>query len=226
MATRLYFGQTAATVSPAFDASWGTTAAATRFTMNHIKGTSAITEGTEIAMASGSHGLDRQYISHPLEAGSLTSSTLKVQLMCRQFGGGGIEHLLGTVYVVSGDGDTKGDIHFGFATYGLQTAYIINATHRNKTGWDGDLGGNVTINEGDRLVIELGHFCNEFDADPSAAAKWGEDGTDLPEDETQTTDGAGWVEFSDDLTFLPLAVAAAGTNIAAIRKALNRRNRR
>lgn len=187
--------------------------------MNHTKGSSSFAAGTTIAVTSGSHGLDRQYISHPLEAGGLTSNSVKVQLMCIQ-GNVGIEYLLGTVYVVSNDGTTKGDVHFSFSNWGPSGAYS-SAEYRNKTGWDGDVGGNCTIDEGDRLVVELGHFCSAFDLTASASAKWGENAADLPENETQTTDGAGWIELSNDLTFLPLT--SVTNNIAAVKQALKRR---
>jgi hypothetical protein len=209
MATRLYFpASDAAAVSPAFNAGWDYVSEALRRKLADTKGSSAITAGTQIGpWTPGDFALDRQYVSTRLAAGIVFTAgvtTYKGQLMTREFNNSdnanSIRH---NIKIVSEDGSTvRVELTGGgIAGSSSTTEFINNATHRNKQIKDATIvGDSYTTVLGDRLVIELG-YSDSSGSTPEASAKWGENATDLPENETQTTDGAGWIEFSNTITF-------------------------
>jgi hypothetical protein len=197
MATRFYFpASTAADVSPSVDAGWNYVSEAVRRELVKYKGASAITVGTRIGIwTAGNYALDRQYVSNPIAAQTI-SGTFKMQLMTREYNAANdVVAILLCVKVVSGDGNTVRGTLLSLNNYGSILEFINAASHRNKTGADGDALTQVVAQDGDRIVVEIG-YTDAFGTDPEANAKWGENATDLPENETQTTNGAGWVEFS------------------------------
>jgi hypothetical protein len=209
MPTRLYFPlDTASPVNPGFNSGWEYVSEALRRKLADTKGSSAITVGSQIGpWTPGQDALDRQYVSTRLNAGIVFTAgvtTYKGQLMTREYNNGdnvtGIRHC---VKIVSEDGST---VRVELTGGGLPTSssageFINNATHRNKQIKDATVvTDSYTTVLGDRLVIELG-YNDTSGATPEASAKWGENATDLPENETQTTDGAGWIEFSNTITF-------------------------
>lgn len=215
-ANRLYFpASEAADVSPAFDSGFTSTASAVRRKLAHVKGTSAIAVGSTISLPTATdYGLDRQYVSSPLKAQTiLGTTTLKMQLMVREFAASDdVDYVVTTVRVVSNDGSTVKAHLLNFAGYGtVGTEFINAASCRNSICivgvWDissnGSYGGgDYTVDEGDRLVVDIGYGCSTgIGTTPQAAAKWGENASDLPEDDSQTTDGAGWIEFSQAIEF-------------------------
>lgn len=209
MATRLYFPATEpSAVTPAFYTGGGTydTSEAVRRKLADVKGSSAITVGTQIGPFSGDAGLDRQYVSTRMAAGITFQNgvtTVKGQLMCREYANtDNVNQLHFTVRIFSEDGLT---LLVSYTTLTSVVAeYINNATHRNKSISSTALSGgsDYTTAAGDRLVIDIAHRTTVGGTTPEASAKYGEDATDLPENETQTTDGAGWIEFSNTITFL------------------------
>jgi hypothetical protein len=126
----------------------------------------------------------------------------KCNLMVREFAtADNVDRLLVGVRVVSEDGNTVRAV-LRVPISGNPTEFINNATHRNQrcsTTFIGLATGYTTV-LGDRLVVEIGYQDNSGTS-PEASAKWGENATDLPENDTQTTDGAGWIEFTDNITF-------------------------
>jgi hypothetical protein len=209
MATRLYFpASDAAAVTPGFHADWTYTSEALRRRLAHVKGSSAITAGTQIGpWTPAQKALDRQYISTRMAAGvTFTISpggSYKCNLMVREFAtADNVDRLLVGVRVVSEDGNTVRAV-LRVPISGNPTEFINNATHRNQrcsTTFIGLATGYTTV-LGDRLVVEIGYQDNSGTS-PEASAKWGENATDLPENDTQTTDGAGWIEFTDNITFV------------------------
>lgn len=202
MPTRFYFpADTAADVSPAYDAGWNYAAEALRRALANVKGSSAITTGTQVGpWTSGNKALDRQYVSNKLAAQRI-SGTCKMQLMVREYADtDNVAAIYLCVKVVSEDGSTVRGTLLSLNYYAGISEFINNATHRNKKGADGDAMSDVDALDGDRIVVEIG-YSDAAGAAPEASAKWGENASDLPEDEIQTTDGAGWIEFSGDLSF-------------------------
>lgn len=216
MSTRFYFPvSTAADVSPAFDSGWNYTSEAVRRRLEDVKGTSDITVGTQIGpWTAGNYALDRQYVSDPLAAQSI-SGTVKMQLMTREYDDtDNVGALLTCIKVVSNDGSTVRGTLLSLGNYGPASEFINDPSHRNKTGADGDSLTAVSAQSGDRLVVEIGYTDGSLGITPEASAKWGERATDLPENETQTTDGTGWIEFSADIQMRDQDITGAG-NIAS-----------
>jgi hypothetical protein len=206
---RFYFpASTAAAVSPAFDANWTFTSEAARFKLADTKGSSAITTGTQIGpWTSGQIPLDRQYVSTRMDAGvvfTAASSAFQSQIMTREYAtNDDITTWVMIIRVVSEDAATVRATLYA-NTNATGTEYINNATHRNQ-GYPATLmTGSYTTVSGDRLVIEMGFADDGAATTPEASAKWGENATDLPIDNTQTTDGAGWIDIqtSAGITFI------------------------
>lgn len=207
MATRFWFPlTTAAEVSPAFDAAWTFTSDpdTVRRKLAIAKGVSAITAGGQIgAWTPGQIALSRQYVSAPLEEGIVFSSgvtTVAMQLMCREVGtGSNIDRSYLGVRIVSEDGVTVQTTLLVVANYFANVEFGNLASQRNATFADGDtVSASYTTVAGDRLVVEIG-FTDTIGTTPAGNSKYGENATDLPVDETQVTDGAGWIEFSNTI---------------------------
>lgn len=225
MATRWWFPlTTAAEVSPAFDAAWTftTDTDTVRRKLAFTKAASAITAGGQIgAWTPGLIALSRQYVSAPLEAGIVFTSgvtTVTMQLMCREVGtGSNIDRSHLGVRIVSEDGVTVRATLLVVANYFANVEFGNLASQRNATFADGDtVGASYTTVDGDRLVVEIG-FTDTAGTTPAGNSKYGENATDLPVDETQVTDGAGWIEFSNTITLssgVPNALTLLGVGSA------------
>jgi hypothetical protein len=207
MATRLYFpASDAAAVTPGFHADWTYTSQALRRKLADTKGSSAITIGSRIGpWTPGQKALDRQYVSTRMNAGIAFNTPVDgfgCQLMVREYAtADNVDKLLVGVRIVSEDGNTvRATLRVPFA--GNNVEFINNATHRNNrcSTTNINFATSYTTVLGDRLVIEIG-FQDNSGASPEASAKWGENATDLPVNDTQTTDGAGWIEFTTNITF-------------------------
>ncbi len=206
MATRFYFpASEAAAATPNFDGGWNYTSEALRRRLAKPKGSSAIAAGTQIgAWTAGQTpehmALDRQYISDPIVGGTI-SGTAKGQLMVREHNNGdNVDKLICKAWVMKPDGTSRGTL-LAIAHYGTAGEFINNVSMRNCIIANGDGLSSVDAIDGDRIVLEIG-YQGTGTATPEASAKWGENATDLPENQTQTTDGAGWFEFSGTITIL------------------------
>lgn len=203
MATRLYFPlDAAAQVTVTFSSGWTNTSSATRRKLAITKGTSAITFGPLETWTAGDLALDRQYISPPMDAGIVfTGATVKLQLMSRENALADNVTSQVRLKIVNRAGNILQHALFSVSQQGPATEFTDAASGRNKAYIDGDtVAGTYTTVQGDRLVVEIG-YDDAAGTTPMAQSKWGENATDLPENETQTTDGAGWVEFSNTIVF-------------------------
>src|SRR5678815_4024311 len=111
MATRFYFPlSTTTNIAPTPDAFWDYISEVTRGELAIVKGTSAITVGTQIGpWTSNTQALDRQYISQPLVIGTVftTAQTVRGQLMVREYAGtDNVIDVFMRVRIVSYDGNT------------------------------------------------------------------------------------------------------------------------
>jgi hypothetical protein len=204
MATRFYFpATTVADVNPAPGAWNYITEAVFRY-LAKTKGASPITLGTQVGpwtATAGQKALDRVYVSDPLSPQTI-SGTVKMQLMTREYATtDNVDQINLLIKVVSGNGATLRGTLLALGNYASTAEFINNATHRNKKGADGDALSSVVCQEHDRIVVEIGYCNSTAGTTPEASAKFGENAADLPENETQTTDGAGWIEFSGDIAF-------------------------
>ena len=209
MVTRLYFpGTEPSAVNPAFDAGWEDNTEGVRRRLEDVKGADAIAAGSTITLLEDvvRDELDRQYVSDPMDAGNVFTSavtTVQMQLMVREFAvTDNVDRGILGVRIVSEDGLTVRATLLAVANYGPTLEFINNATMRNKTFADGDtVTATYTTVAGDRIVVEVGYSSSVANATPQAAAKYGQNAADLPVNETQTADGAGWIEFSNDIIF-------------------------
>lgn len=220
MATRLYFPATATPpngLTPAY-AGWNYTAEASRGSFNVTKGSSTLAIGTQIGAwtaTAGQTALDRQYISPKLKAQTI-SGTFKGQIMVREFATtDNVDQLYVCVKVVSGDGTTIRSTLYALGNATTTAEFINNATCRNKGIADGDSLSSYACADGDRLVVEIGYRNSTGATTPEAQAKWGESASDLPENETQTTDGSPWIEFSHNFEWLAIQTLGDTSEVSA-----------
>lgn len=206
--SRLYLPSTgAAAVSPAFDTEWELTTSATRLAAVTTRISSA-----QATVYSGSiatqfdDGLCVQFVSAPIAAGPI-AGTLKGQLRASRTGsGGGASGGLRAqivVRVVSNDGSTfRGTLYAGDLdvtnTTDPTSEFAGTATNRAFPRGGAVALSPVSAQTNDRIVIELGARRHGGDATPILTVG-DNSGTDLPEDETTTTAGNPWIEFSVDV---------------------------
>lgn len=208
---RLYFpAATAAPVGVSPDAGWNYTSERLERSFALIKGTSAIAIGTQVGpwtATAGQTALDRTYVSPPLAAQEI-SGTVSMQLMVREYAGtDNVDQVRLVIKVVSNDGGTvRATLYSG---NGSTTAeFVNNVTHRNFTAANALALSSYTCVAGDRLAVEIGYRNSTAGTTPEASAKWGENAAVLPVNNTQTTDGAPWIDFSNGLEFAALTGTA------------------
>jgi hypothetical protein len=218
MATRFYFPASApqATFTPSPDAGWNYTTEFARHDLARTKGTSAITQGVQLgpwANTAGQRALDRQWISPPLAAQTI-SGTFSSALMVREYAtSDNVDQVVTSIRVVASDGTTVRGTLKAIGSSGTTLELISNVSHRCHNVANAAAISSLAVQDGDRLVIEIGYANSTAATTPEASAKWGENAADLPaNNNAQTTNGAGWIEFSANLTF---AVAIAGSSDGA-----------
>lgn len=206
MVTRFYFPlSTGSPMSPTQDGGWNYTSELTRGWLAHVKGSSAITIGTQVGpwtATAGQKAVDRIFVSDPLFGDQTISGTCKGYLMVREYATtDNADQILIKLYVLQPDGSTIRGTCLTLGSYGPTAEFINNVTHRNKAMANGDTITSVNAISGDRIVLEIGYSNSTAGTTPEASAKWGENATDCAENETGTTDAAGWFELSATLTF-------------------------
>ncbi len=209
MATRWYFPATASNTSgltPSFDAGWNYNSEAARADFAKTKGSSAIAAGTLIGAwtaTAGQTALDRQFISAPLAAQTI-SGTFSLMLMTREGAGtDNVDRIITGLYVVNSSG-TKVATLKTIGNSGTTLEFVANATHRTHTGANAAALTSYSCALGDRIVAEIGYSNSGSATTPEASAKWGENATDATlADNATTADRAGWIEFSANLAYAP-----------------------
>lgn len=200
--TRFYLPSTgAAAVSPAYG-SW-TDVPNSRLALVRTKISSAMTNKSASA-GTGTRGA-RQYVSEPLAAQTI-SGTVKCYIRCLELDvdDNCTSRLL--IRVCNNAGTAYTGTLLSLAHYGTSTEF--SASLRNIAFANGDTLSSLAINEGDRLVVELGN--NNAGGDNTTSLEFGDNsGTDLGENETETTANNPWIEFSADLFLLAQSVTDA-----------------
>lgn len=221
MATRFYFPDTtAAEVTPVDNGAWIDTNEAVDRKLEREKTDTALAEGTEIDWQTVTTGteraLDRRYVSEPIMAAQTISGYAKMQLLAHRGASDRNERPCIEIYVVTEDGSTVRGTLLAIGKRGSATD-LNTSTYRNAS-WAIQGPANLTpvaIQEGDRLVVAIGY-------EPIAAlgltcigrAKYGDPVAlaDLAENQVDTADAVGWIEFSGDIDFEGNTLtAAAGT---------------
>src|SRR3990167_2958720 len=206
MATRLYFPSTGtAPLTPAIDSVWDAYGEMSRRPMNKDRGTSASAVGTQVSWtAASAAALDRQYIGPAMAAGNVfASATLIGQLMVREYNNGdNTQYLYCGIRICNSTGTIRTTL-VTTATHTTLAEFINNASHRNARIFDGDAipsSATYSTANGDRLVVEIGYGDNAG-ASTEGSGKWGEDGSDLPLNNTQTAYGNPWLQFSNNIVW-------------------------
>lgn len=206
MPTRFYFpGASAGTpgVSPAYDSEWEHTSSAARRKLSSTK-ISSVNDTSYISETSSSSPYDilfRQYISEPLAAQTI-SGTVKGQWRVREDLAAADMCRALVIKVVSGDGGTVRGTLLSHFPGSLTSEYATSLTNR-KFPPETTLT-EVTAQAGDLLVIEIGTRAFNASTTPYYSYWHNMDDTsvsDLPEDETTTTNLCNWIEFSQTLQF-------------------------
>lgn len=198
-ATRFYFPlNTVAPVSPTTLGTWNDTSQATYRKLETFKVGTTTGYGSLINNGAGISTVDRVYVSDPLRAQTLSLTTVKMQLQSLSTVGGNDTISQLNIRTVNNDGTALREELLATNDYGGGTFFFTS--QRNKTYADGDsLKSTITIEDGDRLVIVIGYYGATVDL-VDAKSRYGNPASiisDLPEDETQTASGVGWIEFSN-----------------------------
>lgn len=208
MSTYLYFTSAALPnkMAPAYSGMWVTTANASRRVLTPTKTKDAITIGTTINGSGNAFisYLDRQYITPGLNGTQVISGFVSGQLMVRMFAAtDAVDRVLMCARVFSNDGSVVRGTLLPSGNYGVTSTFLNNATCRNfiiASGATASMNA-VTGQDGDRIVFEIGYTNSTAGTTPQAAAKWGANAPLLPQNITQTTDGAGWLLLFPNLKF-------------------------
>ena len=216
MASRFYLPSSgAATVNPAFDATWELTSDADRLRMATAKQNTSYQTRQLVAYSPAlSDTLWRQYVSDPLNAGSISGTVkgilqakaqwgtwfpMKTQIVIRVVSNNGL--------IVRGTLLSSGTGHGSDYSMSTRNGYAPPSATAIAT---------IVAQQSDRIVIEIGVRVISLGIFSSyAQQKYGDptSGADLAENETDTAEGVPWIEFSQTLSFEtggapPPAVAA------------------
>ena len=198
MATRYYLPSTGASdVNPAFDAGWAETADADRRQMVLTKISSADTAKSVTTLSVAETELVRQYVGPTLGPQTI-SGTVKCQVRALEGGIGSADAICRLMLkIVSNDGSTVRGNLLALEDYGSGLEWALGSA-TNRSFSLGPAIASVTTQNGDRAVLELG--CFHAAVALTVTLNFSDDnGTDLPEDETETAAFNPWLEFSQTL---------------------------
>jgi hypothetical protein len=200
----------AAAISPTPDAAWEHTTRVLRRQLHPARGRSRMHDGSGIfggfsarddlsysGISSGDDLLWYQFISPPLAAQTI-SGTVKGQLRVAEGSTSDDERAQVVIRVVSGDGTTVRGTLLGPDTGALSSEFGTSATNRRFPRGGAQTMTSVAAQAGDRIVVEIGcrHHGTTTSSNPLAVVGDAA-ASDLPEDETTTSNSNGWIEFSN-----------------------------
>lgn len=217
MATRFYLPSTgAAAVSPAYSGSWDdTTHAGSRLKCVVDKISSSM---TNVDISGDGDNTDKDYliqqwVSDPIAEQTISAQTVKLQIRAFEDSSSNNQYIALTVRVCVNDGSSYRGTILALSrddtelTPSLLTNRSFSAT-----------SSAVDAEEGDRIVIEIG-----FGGDPGPPASHdgdlsiGDDsGTDLPEDDSESSAYNPWFEFASDISFPSAGVTVTPAAITAV----------
>jgi hypothetical protein len=212
MATRFYLASSGtAAASPAFSAAWGATSQAVRLPASTAKTNTSVVDTANISTESADliNVLVAQFVSAETfgAAGTVGGGTLSAVVAARQNATGVDAWLQIIATVVSGDGSTvRGTLYAGSthtapsATVGAQNEEFTTSTIEASRIWDSVPVSSVSVQEGDRIILEVGYRCDS-DAIRNARLTIGDAIATSDHDLVSGTSTAlvPWVEFSTDL---------------------------
>ena len=212
MATRFYMPSSGtAGASPSPSASWGATAGTSRVPTSTTKSNTAFDSSgtyTETSTTNGINVLGRQFVSAPLAAQTI-SGTFSLVVACLESSTNANASLQAIVRVVSNDGSTvRGTLYAGHSAANTTTAGALGqemATSGTTRIMNAVALSLVTLQEGDRIVVEVGgRFANTTATAMAQTFQWGDPSS--ASDYALTAGNtslapAAWFEFSQNLVF-------------------------
>lgn len=208
MATRLYLANAAPPVSPGFTAGWELTTGAIRRTLEDAKGqpdSAYETRGQATTLNVPAGAVDvllAQYTSAQLSANVTISGAIRGQIRAFESNAAADLDLQCVLWVMKTDGTARGTL-FTFDATAL--AHEFNTALRNISIPKGGSATptSVAAQATDRIVLELGYRKHESATTSRTGTieSGNPTGTDLPVDETTTTQGVPWIEFTEALSF-------------------------
>ncbi len=196
--TRFYLPSSgAAAVSPSFSADWEDTSIAARLATVTTKIGSAATQVDFGDSSSANRDiLFRQYVSAGLAVQTITAQIVEIQIRAKQVLFTSNMFLSWGVKAVSNDGTTLRGTLVAVHRDDLALAMIL--TNRE----DFATSTPVTLQDGDRLVFEIGTGGIPLtDHDSSLSIGDDQGGSDLPHDDVTTTVADPWIQFSQAIAF-------------------------
>lgn len=212
MATRLYYGNEPATLSPTVDASWETGTPQRRLLVEFKQEHSGLGFLEDIsgstALNSPAGAVDRvlaQFISPPLNGNQTISGAIKGQMKASESTSAASDLRAQVVIrVLSNDGTTVRGTLVASDTAALSSEFALN-TRTNRKFPRGSPVTPTSVNalDTDRIVVEIGYRKHENNtSNRTGIIQIGNPtGTDLSEDETSTAADTPWIEFADTLVF-------------------------
>jgi hypothetical protein len=215
MSTRIHLPRALTTdIYPAVESSWERyTSTITRYPCGVPKQGTAFGEVSyyEINVAAQYDMMVVQYISGPLRAQTI-SGTVKGQIQARQSSVDADFCMAMVIKVVTAVGITRG-VLLSYFPNTITTELAVGVPVNRHCPPEATALTELAIEEGDRLVIEIGvRSFNTLTTTQYAYITVGDAAAaDLPEDETETEYLNPWVEFSDTLAWqVETAYVAAG----------------
>lgn len=208
--SRHYFDSTAPpfVAPPAPEVGWDHFEQGVTRRLNVVKRNSAfVTQQTTYDTADDlpdKNALHRQYVSGPLEAQSIPAQAVKVQIRAAEDDAKNNLFVTVKIYLITSSGQAVGGgtiLAIGRDDVEVDTVLTNRAVVRTTSA--------VTASAGDRLCVEIG-----LGGDPGPAAGGQQDhdgslrfgeagGSDLPQDDSSTSDLDPWIEFLVGLQFAP-----------------------
>jgi len=218
VSTRIYFpSNIVAPCSPAYDAEWNISNNTQRKICLPAKQGAAFLNVGNWGWAASPLPQDSiafQFISPGLKAQTITG-TVKGQFRVAEYAAADDCCRAVVIKVVSNDGSTVRGILLSHFPASLVSEWSVRETYTNRAIPPLTTLTDVTCQAGDRLVIELGgrFFAASY---RNAAYRIGDaSATDLPEDETTTSDYNPWMEFSHDIQWdNSVQVGSMGAQVA------------
>jgi hypothetical protein len=205
--TRFYLpASTAVTpISPAPNAGWTAQSFLGRAMTDTIKiGDALANVSINDADSTDLRYIFRQYISRELLQNQVITQSQAVKAQCRvsETNAGNNMFFAMVIRVIAANGSTVQKIVLSITLDDVEaTTSLVNKQYVTTSA----ATGNYLTVAGDRLVIEIGMSGNPAGANvhDSTMRLGDSSATDLPEDDTSTTDNNPWVELADDLKFVP-----------------------
>lgn len=211
MSTRMYLPHStagAAAVSPTFGAGWHRTADADRIRFGPAKMATAMTSRTvnTSTVELVSFCMARQYVSDPMKAMSLSGS-ITGQIRALESNSNLNATIAIRIAICNEDGSNVREVLAVTAADTTTTPPELATTLTNRQLQDSAENTTVpitttTVNEKDRLILEIGIRESNTTANRSADLSMGDDsGSDLAVDNTTTTANNPWIQFSANIVF-------------------------